>query len=109
MLFELAIAAYAAASGFVAAGVLASFYQLVTDRPARFAVEIESFGKGVVGVLLCAIAGPFIIMRNAIRGRMLERRPVGWLVASTAIATGWSLCSGVLVLQTVIAMRQGLI
>ncbi len=109
MLYELAIAAYAASCGFVAAGILGSLHQLLTDRPARFAIDLESIGKGLLGVLLCAFAGPFIIMRNAIRGRMIENRPVGWLVASTAIATGWSLCSGIVVVQFVLAMRAGLI
>lgn len=109
MLFELAIAAYAAACGFVAAGVLSSFHQLLTDRPVRFAIDLETMGKGFLGVLLCAFAGPFIIMRNAIRGRIQENRPVGWLVASTAIATGWSLCSGIVVVQFALAMRAGLI
>lgn len=109
MLYELAIAAYAAACGFVAAGVLSSFHQLVTDRPVRFSIELENFGRGLVGILICAFAGPFIIMRNAIRGRLIEQRPVGWLVASTAIAAGWSLCSGVVVVQFVLAMRHGLI
>lgn len=109
MLYELAIAAYAAACGFVAAGILSSFHQLLTDRPVRFAIDLETMGKGLLGVLLCAFAGPFIIMRNAIRGRMQENRPVGWLVASTAIATGWSLCSGIVVVQLVLAMRGGLI
>jgi hypothetical protein len=109
MLFELAIAAYAAACGFVAAGVLASLYQLVTDKPPRFAIDLETIGKGLAGILLCAFAGPFIIMRNAIRGRTIENRPVGWLVASTAIATGWSLCSGIVVVQFALAMRAGLI
>ena len=109
MLYELAIAAYAAACGFAAAGILGSFYQLLTDRPARFAIDLETMGKGLLGILLCAFAGPFIIMRNAIRGRMIENRPMGWLVASTAIATGWSLCSGIVVVQFVLAMRAGLI
>ena len=109
MLFELAIAAYAAACGFVAAGIIGSLHQLITDRPARFAIDLESIGKGLAGVMMCAFAGPFIIMRNAIRGRLIENRPVGWLVASTAIATGWSLCSGIVVVQFVLAMRAGLI
>ncbi|MDK9695235.1 MAG: hypothetical protein OEL76_02450 [Siculibacillus sp.] len=109
MLYELAIAAYAAACGFVAAGILGSFYQFVTDQPARFAIDLETIGKGLLGVMMCAFAGPFIIMRNAIRGRMIENRPVGWLVASTAIATGWSLCSGIVVVQFALAMRAGLI
>lgn len=109
MLYELAIAAYAVACGFVAAGILGSFHQLLTDRPPRFAIDLETIGRGVIGVLICAFAGPFIIMRNAIRGRMIENRPVGWLVASTAIATGWSLCSGIVVVQLGLAMRAGLI
>ena len=107
-MFELMIAAYATASGFVAAGVLSSFYQLLTDKPVKFSVELETIWRGFVDVLLCAFAGPFIIMRNAIRGRVLERRPVGWLVASTAIATGWSLCSGIVVVNLVLVMRSGL-
>ena len=109
MLYELVVAAYAAACGFVAAGILASFHQLLTGQPARFAIDLETIGKGLVGVLLCAFAGPFIIMRNAIRGRLIENRPMGWLVASTAIATGWSLCSGIVVVQFALAMRAGLI
>ncbi len=38
-------------------------------------------------------------MRNAIRGRMIERRPIGWLVASATIAGAWSLCSGSVVME----------
>lgn len=109
MLYELAIAAYATACGFVAAGILSSFYTLVTNRPVSFAVELGTLWRGAVNLTLCAFAGPFIIMRNAIRGRMIEQRPVGWLVASTAIATGWSLCSGIVVVQVVMAMRNGLL
>ena len=108
MLLELAIAAYATACGFVAAGILSSFYTLVTNRQVRFAVELETFWRGIVDLVLCAFAGPFIIMRNAIRGRMLEQRPVGWLVASTAIAVGWSLCSGIVVVQFALAMRNSM-
>ena len=108
MLFELAIAAYATAWGFVAAGVLSSLYQLVTDRPVRFSVELETIWRGFVDVMICAFAGPFIIMRNAIRGRVIEHRPVGWLVASTAIATGWSMCSGIVVVNLAMTMRHGM-
>lgn len=108
MLFELAIAAYATACGFVAAGVLSSFYTLVTNRPVRFSVELNTLWRGAVDLFLCAFTGPFIIMRNAIRGRVQEQRPVGWLVASTAIAAGWSLCSGIVMVQLVLAMRHGL-
>lgn len=107
MLYEMLIAAYATACGFVAAGILSSLYQLLTDKPVKFSVQIETLWRGFIDVLLCAFTGPFIIMRNAIRGRTIERRPVGWLVASTAIATGWSLCSGVVVVNLILTMRAG--
>lgn len=104
MLTELIIILDAAAVGFVAAGLIGSFYQLVTNKPPRFVAEFE----GMVGVLaasmLCMMAGPFIIMRNAIRGHRIEQRPIGWLAASSAIAFAWSICSGVVVLYTVVKL-----
>lgn len=96
---DLILAGYCAAIGFVAAGALASFYQLVTDVPPRFSIALDTLWHGFLTLLLCAFCGPFIIMRNAIRGRMIERRPLGWLMASVAIAAGWSLCSGILVVE----------
>lgn len=109
MVYELAIAVYATTCGFVSAGIVSSFYTLVTDRPVRFAVELNTLWRGVVDLVLCAFTGPFIIMRNAIRGRRQDQRPVGWLVASTAIAAGWSLCSGIVVVQLLLVMRNGLL
>ncbi|MDJ0931974.1 hypothetical protein [Breoghania sp.] len=50
---------------------------------------------------MCIATGPFIIMRRAICGRRIERRPVGWLVASSTIAGMWSLFSGILMLNLV--------
>lgn len=103
MWFELALAAYAAAAGFVAAGFLGSLYQLLTDQPPRFSVEASTFIRGLSTTFICIFAGPFIIMRQAIRGRVLEDRPIGWLAASAAIAAGWSLCSGIIVIEFALA------
>jgi hypothetical protein len=96
---DLALAAYIGSAGFVVAGILGSFYQLLTGEPLKFAISVETWLKGVFSCFLCVFAGPFIIMRNAIRGRKIEQRPIGWLVASSTIAGMWSLCSGVFVLQ----------
>jgi hypothetical protein len=99
MYFQLALAAYAAAAGFVAAGFIGSLYQLLTDKPPRFSVEADSILTSISSTFVCIFAGPFIIMRQAIRGRILEDRPLGWLAASAAIAAGWSLCSGIIVIE----------
>jgi len=97
MVQDLIVAGYIACAGFVAAGVLGSFYQLLTNHPPRFSFPVESIVGAVFSVMVCVFAGPFIIMRNAIRGRRIENRPIGWLVASSTIAGMWSLCSGVVV------------
>jgi hypothetical protein len=98
-MFELILAAYCAACGFVAAGLTASFIQLVTNQPVKFAVSLETTLVGIRDVLIVTWCGPFIIMRNAVRARLIERRPIGWLVASAIIAATWSTCSGIIVLQ----------
>ncbi|HUG63000.1 MAG TPA: hypothetical protein VMP03_14205 [Methylomirabilota bacterium] len=100
--------AFAMASGFVAAGVLSSFYQLVTASPARFELSADRMLAGLVQIFLLMFAGPVILMRNAIRGRIIERRPLRWLAASTTIAAVWSLCSGVIVLEFALALRHSL-
>lgn len=109
MLLNTLIMIYAVAAGFVSAGFLASLYQLVTDQPPGFSFAYEGFFAGLAAILMCIFAGPFIIMRNAIRGRRIERRPLGWLAASSAIAAGWSLCSGILVIEFALALRDSLV
>ena len=106
MFFELIVAAYIGCAGFVAAGVIGSLYQLVTNQPPRFGLSLESFFGAFGSFILCLFAGPFIIMRNAIRGRRIEGRPIGWLVASSTIAGMWSICSGVVVMQFVLSLAS---
>lgn len=97
--FDVLIVGYIACAGFVAAGVLGSLYQLITKQPPRFNFGGESLMEFLAGLFLCVFAGPFIIMRNAIRGRRIENRPLGWLVASSTIAGMWSMCSGIMVIN----------
>lgn len=103
-MFDLLLVGYIACAGFVAAGVLGSLYQLITREPPRFTFAGENLSGVVTGVVLCVFAGPFIIMRNAIRGRRLENRPLGWLVASSTIAGMWSMCSGVMVMNVALVL-----
>ena len=105
MIGDLLVVAFALVTGFVSAGVLGSFYQLVTQQPPSFSFDLDGWLKVISAVIVCTFAGPFIIMRNAIRGRMIEHRPIGWLAASAAIAGMWSLCSGIVVLDFAIALH----
>ena len=95
----LAIYLYVTAVGFVAAGVLASFVQLLSGEPMRFTIEPKSILNSLAGVLLRAVAGPAILMRNAWRGQKLRERPKIWFGVSAVIAAVWSLFCGALLLD----------
>ena len=100
---------YAAACGFVFAAVLATGYQALANRPARFEI-VHDVGQAPLisaffRVVLIVWAAPYIIMRNAVRARLIERRPLGWLAASMFIAGVWSLCMGILVLHVAVMLR----
>jgi hypothetical protein len=103
-----AIAAYAAATGFVSAGLLASFYQLMTTEPPRFRVAETSIVAGTLSVILCMFAGPFMLMRVALFNHGALLQSAGSRVVAGLLASGWSFCSGVVVLQFVLALRSTL-
>ena len=105
---DLILSAFAMASGFVAAGLLSSLYQLVTASPVRFEMSTDRVVATVVQVTLLMFAGPVVLMRNAIRGRIIEHRPLGWLAASATVAAVWSLCSGIVVMEFALAIRDTL-
>jgi hypothetical protein len=100
----LGIYVYATAVGFVAAGLLASFVQLVSGEPMRFGLEPKSIIESLGGVLLRILAGPAILMRNAWRGLKLQARPKIWFGVSAAIAALWSLFSGALLLDLILKL-----
>ena len=101
---SLVVYLYVTAVGFVAAGVLASFVQLVSGEPMRFNVEPKSMLVSIGGVLLRVLAGPAILMRNAWRGVQLQARPKIWFGVSLAIAAVWSLLSGALLLDVLLKL-----
>ena len=103
-MLSLASYLYVTAVGFVAAGVLASFVQLVSGQPMRFGMEPGSIYASLGGVLLRVAAGPAILMRNAWRGLRLTGRPKIWFGVSAAIAAVWSLFSGAVLLDLILKL-----
>jgi hypothetical protein len=85
--------------GFAFAGLLVSGFELVTRHRASFSLLHSGGAFAFVCVPVLVFSAPFIILRNTVRGRRLERRPVGFVFAATIIACLWSLMSGRLVLD----------
>ena len=87
------------AFGFSVAGMLASFYQLVTTRPASFRLLGQARALAIAFLPFLMFTAPFIIMRNIIRGQHLDGRSFGFTTLATVIAGFWSLMSGTLLVR----------
>ncbi len=85
--------------GFAFSGLLASAYEAVAGRAVSFRV-LQSGGVGALAsVPVLVFSAPFIIIRNTVRGRRIDRRPMPAVVLAGMIASVWSLMSGRLVLD----------
>jgi hypothetical protein len=91
--------------GFAVAGALASGYQALLQRPAGFGLLQQGAApKTFAAVPFLVFAAPFIIMRNTLRGRQIERRRLEFVMMATVIAGFWSLMSGTFVVMTLQAI-----
>jgi len=100
---------YAAAVGFVSAGITASFYRMVTTEPPRFGPFGGSFLAWMSGCVLVALAGPVIVIQSVIGNIREKRIPRAMLAAGVLIAGMWSGCIGILVLELAFSLRDSLV
>lgn len=97
---------YCAAVGFVASGVAASFYKMMTAEAPRFTLLGKGIGALIVTFVLCAVTGPAIVLDIVMKSRIADRGAVGTVLAGVFVALLWSVCSGILVLDLVITLRD---
>ncbi len=99
---------YCGAIGFVAAGIAASFYKMVTSEAARFALLGQGWLAAFSTFLFFAVTGPAIIMESALKRRSSGvDNAASWLVASLVVAGLWSVCSGIIVLGLLLSLEGG--
>jgi hypothetical protein len=100
---------FALAIGFAAAGLIATGYQVLAQRPASFnLLEQGPHPSTFAAVPLLVFAAPFIIMRNTIRGRRIEGRRFEFVMIATMIAGLWAMMSGTVLVMFVDAVRTTL-
>jgi hypothetical protein len=98
---------FALAIGFAVAGLIASTYQLATGRPASFRLLNRGLHPGTLAAVpFIAFAAPFIIMRNTIRGRRIERRRIEFVMLATVAASFWSMMSGTILVMLLEAAER---
>ncbi|MDA7945880.1 MAG: hypothetical protein MPJ78_00220 [Hyphomicrobiaceae bacterium] len=98
-MFEAFFYMYVTAVGYCIAGLCTSGWRLVTGNSLKFGLQTEETGLAILGVLFRVVAGPVIVMRNAIKGAIVEGRAPHWLALSTFISTVWSFFSGVVLME----------
>ncbi|MCB1496325.1 MAG: hypothetical protein KDJ86_11095 [Bauldia sp.] len=105
---EMLLLVYAGTIGFVAAGITASFYRMVTCESPRFGPSGSGSLAWAAAIAFGALAGPVIIVQN-VRNSIREGRvPHSMLAAGIVIAGIWSGCTGILVLELVSSVRDSL-
>ena len=93
--------------GFAVAGSIATGYQLVTERPLSFRLLNEGLRLvTLLAIPVLTFAAPFVIMRNVIRGRRIERRRFEFVMLATVLAGFWSMMSGTVVVTAFKAFAQ---
>jgi hypothetical protein len=96
---------FALGIGFAVAGMLASGYQLMTERPPTFRLlERGPRPSAFAAAVFLAFAAPFIIMRTIVLGS----RIAGWhfpaVMTATVVAGVWSLMSGMVAISVLTAL-----
>ncbi|WP_425311730.1 DUF6949 family protein [Microvirga massiliensis] len=85
--------------GFAFAGVLASGFELMTERRASFHLLQGGDFLALASVPVVVFSAPVIIIRNMVKGRRIEGRPIPFVMMATIIACFWSMLCGTLVLD----------
>ena len=92
----------------MAAGIAASFFKMVTAEPARFALLGRGWLATTATFLFCAVTGPAIVIDLVLKQRPLGGEGLSTLFAGVVVAMLWSVCSGMLVLDLVLQLRDTL-
>ena len=99
---------FALAWGFAAAGFCASGYRLFAKHfPSFRQLEVGPVAARFAAIPLLMFSAPFIIMRNTLRHRRLERRRAEIVMVATVIAGFWSLLSGNVVVLLLSVLFNG--
>ncbi|TCR63711.1 hypothetical protein [Bosea sp. BK604] len=85
--------------GFAFAGLLASAFELFTQKRADFRLLQAGGLTAVASVPVVVFSAPFLILRNTVNGRRIEGRPFVFVMLASMIASAWSVASGRVVLD----------
>lgn len=104
----------AMAMGYAIAGVVGSAHILVTSQRLKFEALSRSrqtsrphgwSASSSAALAMLLVCGPVVLMGNAIRAARAGLRPRYWLFLSTLVASGWSFCVGLVMLNMLVVLN----
>jgi hypothetical protein len=108
MLGDSLVLLYCAVIGFVASGVAASFFKMMTSKPARFGMLGEGTLAMIATYAFVGVSGPMIIVDMALAELTPRSNKLAWLAGGALIAILWSACSGLILIDVVLSIRGGI-
>lgn len=99
---DLIITLFTIGSGIVFAGLVASFYQLATNHFPKFSMADS---KGVMlftNLAVIVLSGPIMLIRNSYYARVLEGRPMIYVVGGAMVAGAWGMVNGIYILNIIL-------
>ncbi len=90
------------ALGLAFAGLLASTFEMFSQRRASFRLLETGDMRALASVPMIVFSAPFIILRNTIAGRRGEGRPFVFVFLATVIACAWGMMCGRIMLDFVL-------
>jgi len=96
----------ATAVGFAFSGIAASSYAFFTSRRLRFESVSEDGALIWSRVALLLVSGPMILVQNSWKAALRGLRPRIWLVLSALVASGWSFCTGLAILNVMVLLQR---
>jgi len=96
----------ATAVGFAFSGIAASSYALFTSQRLRFESAAEDGALIWPRIALLLVSGPMILVQNSWKAVLRGLRPRFWLVLSALVASGWSFCTGLVILNVMVLMQR---
>ena len=104
---EAIVSFFSLAFGFAVAGLCATGYRVFSESFPSF--RLLEGGPAVArfaSIPLLMFSAPFIIMRNTLRGRRIERRRIEFVMLATIAASFWSMMSGTVVVLALEALER---
>lgn len=90
---ELILFLLVTASGFVASGVIASLFTMLSGQK-EYALKPASEAQSMAAIGLTIFTGPAILTMNAIRGRHNADQPPAYLAVVLGVSAVWSYVLG---------------